>query len=941
MSRRAAVEEDFKNLPAELLDALDAEIRAEIDARALKAPADIFPWHRIQAWILESPNLVDGPVRIINIVGGNRSGKTKVLMGIWSQLLRHTSPLSRQLMTTDRYTGEIRQKDARDPLTTWIVPPTLEKARQDWINPSDRMGLKYWAGDLYVKTEKSPDLMILTKTPGLEYTDRAGSMDVTALTKTIMKCIPLDEPIQMADGTTRALGAVGLSDMVVGVNRELCGSPVHVVGVHRSGLRRVYRITMVDGSSARFSEEHVLPVEVPGAAGRVIREMCVSDILGRFLNAKTPTRLLRPRTVTYVPSSLPLHPYAVGALIGDGHLSEKGVTFSQHPQDAAVIEKMRECLSPIGYWVHKMPSANQGYYIGHKESRAGQGRQQAGVLVRELRALGLMGTRSHDKFVPDVYKGGSVRDRMELLAGLVDTDGDSNGGYCTASRRLANDIADMVRSLGGWSSVSPYQIPNNDNWYYHVRVNVPSLPVALPRKLRTGGKKRPNVLSIRNMEYVGELECGDITVDNDTHWFVCGSVVCHNSQDQDLYTFESSEVDAVFVDEEFQEREKFTSCLMRVATTNGVIVMGFTPLLGLTWTHDRWWKPLVKQGRAECLEDRCYIYRPPSGKGSVVVLAQMGSADNPRAAAYSEEIRNDPGMTDAEKNSRLLGEYGFVEGALVPALAGLDLMSPRKEHEPYVIDVLPGDKDPATKAKALGTLVQYYLIADPNKSMGAILGAVDEDDNIYLITEHLQESWPNRKHAEAFQKMEKIYAAGQNVLRFADPGSAGAQSMIDFADFGLHFSAIDKGAGSVSASLKKLRNLAYLDPDHAHPITGKTPAPRIYFYRPGMLRQYKTDGVTVVACRTAEQLSQARQSSNLSAPPDTPHKSVRSKLDLFDCVRYFAALAEAYKTGDDDSDEHKKKRPADVLPPDDERAEGVQSKGHPLDQHFYMPSYEY
>lgn len=599
MSTRSKIEEDFRGLPADLLDALDASIRAEIDSRALKAPADIFPWHRIQAWVLDSPNLVDGPVRIINLVGGNRSGKTKTLMGIWSQMIRHTSPLSRQLLATDRYTGEIRQKGPEDPLTMWVVPPTLEKARQDWINPSDRMGLKYWAGDLFVKKEQSPDLMILTKTPGLEYVDRSGTMDQSALTKTIMK-----------------------------------------------------------------------------------------------------------------------------------------------------------------------------------------------------------------------------------------------------------------------------------------------------------------------------------------------------SQDQDLYTFESSEVDAVIVDEEFQDKDKFTSCLMRVATTNGIIIMGFTPLLGLTWTYDRWWKPLVKQGRAECLEDRCYIYQPPSGKGSVVVLAQMGSADNPRAQAYSEEIENDPGMTDAEKQARLKGEYGFVEGALVPALAGLDITAPTKEHAQYVIDVLPGDKDLATGRKVPGKLVNYYLIADPNKSMGAILGAVDEDNNVYLITEHLQESWPNRKHAEAFQKMEKIYGNGASVQRYADPGSAGAQSMIDFADFGLFFNAIEKGAGSVSASLKKLRNLAYVDPEHMHPITGEQGAPRIYFYRPGMLRKYKNEGIEVIACRTAEQLSQARQTSNPAAPPDTPHKDIRSKLDLFDCVRYFAALAEAYFAGEDDDDGDVTKDPNE-LPADDERLQEVRSEGHPLDREHFLPTYEF
>jgi hypothetical protein len=591
----SSVEESFKDLPAELIEALDAQIRHEIDQRGRTTPTDVFPWHKIQSWVLHAPELVDGPTRILMVTGGNRSGKTKVLMGMYSNLLRRQSALNKQLITTDRHTGEVRVKDGTDPLSIWVVPPTLEKARQDWMNPSDRMGLKYWAGDLFVKYERSPDHVLYTRTPDLEFRNRDGGIDITALDKTILK-----------------------------------------------------------------------------------------------------------------------------------------------------------------------------------------------------------------------------------------------------------------------------------------------------------------------------------------------------SQDQDLYTFESSEVDAVFIDEEFQDRAKFTSCLMRIATSNGFIAMGFTPLKGMTWTYHRWWKPLVKQGKADCVEERCYIYKPPQGKGSTVVMAQMGARDNPRAKAYAEEIENDPGMTEAEKNARLIGEYGFVEGALVPALAGIDVTSPLPEHVPYVVDRLPGEKIPG-KQKVPGRIIDWYLVADPNKSYGAILGALDGDGNIFLVTDHLERSWSNKKHAAAFTIMEKTYAGGSYVHRYADPGSAGAQSMVDLAEEGMNFLPVPKGAGSVSASVKRLRSLAWVDPNHTHPITGKKGSPRIFFYRPGMVKEYREDNVTVVGCRTAEQISEARQTSNESAPPDTPHKTVRSKLDLFDCVRYIAMLATSRADEDDDEERIYED---DMIPSDDELF-GKKGEGddNPLDVDFALPDY--
>lgn len=571
--------------------------------RSFRRPADFFPWHDIQLFVLRCFDMVEGAVRMLFVAGGNRGGKSKVAMGVVSQVLRRVSGLNKQLMTTDKYTGEIRVKDDRDPLTIWIVPPTLEKARLDWIAPQDGFGLRYWIGDRLLKYRETPD--------------------------TVFYCLP--------PGKTR-----------------------------------------------------------------------------------------------------------------------------------------EECL-------------------------------------------------------------------------------DSEG------------------------KVDPEKVDK----------------------------------------------------------------ILIKSQDQKLESFESSEVDLIIFDEEVQDFKIWTSCRMRIATTNGCILMAYTPLHGLSWSYKKFWKPLVKDNAARKVEERCFIH-DPTGKGEEgpanVVCAQMGSADNPRARAYAREIELDPGMGEAEKAARLYGEYGFVEGALLPALAGIDILSPLPEHEVYVVDYLPGMKKRGQRGEyqeaITGGISDWWIVTDPNKSYGATLTARDFNGNLFFVSEHLEYEWPDRMHADAFKQMEASYVTGV-LHRFADPGSAGAQSIVNMADLGLDFSAMPKGAGSVSASIKKLRGKTFIDPKHNHPITGKPGAPRVYFYRPGLLKGGKFQS------ELAEQLSLARQTDNEDAAPDTPHKDSRNKLDLFDCARYTAVIVDQYPvTGN--APTHgvgKHPDPDHTLPKmDDDLGE---EDFDPLNQEIRLPEYDF
>jgi hypothetical protein len=308
---------------------------------------------------------------------------------------------------------------------------------------------------------------------------------------------------------------------------------------------------------------------------------------------------------------------------------------------------------------------------------------------------------------------------------------------------------------------------------------------------------------------------------------------------------------------------------------------------------------------------------------------------------YAKEVEQDPRFGEAEKAARVYGEYGFVEGALVPALAGMDVVDPNEEHKIYVVDRVPGriktDSTSGGRVPEARTRPEVWrLIADPNKSYGAVLSLLDDDGNLFIVREHLEEGWPNRRHAGAFKKMVAEEVVGARIEYYADTGSAGAQSIVDLDDFGLPFIPVEKGAGSVSRTIKQLRGLAFVDPEHRHPITGKKGAPRIYLYAPGLISTWEESGIKITGCKLTEQISQARQREN--SPPDTPDKDARNKLDLWDCLRYSAGLAVAY--GEEERSEGAGGPTLENrIPHDSLTLSSPDQYVHPLDRPIELPTY--
>jgi replicative DNA helicase len=151
---------------------------------------------------------------------------------------------------------------------------------------------------------------------------------------------------------------------------------------------------------------------------------------------------------------LPIDPWVLGALLADGNLTESTIRFS-----TAVESIRREMCERIDARLELTHAGGVDWRIvqRHRGHVAGVWGVAPNPLTQAIKALGLWGLPSHEKFIPRAFLDASRRHRLDLLRGLLDTEGwvERSGTlrFATSSRQLAADVVEVARSLGAWCSM--------------------------------------------------------------------------------------------------------------------------------------------------------------------------------------------------------------------------------------------------------------------------------------------------------------------------------------------------------------------------------------------------------------------------------------------------------------------------------------------------------
>jgi phosphate starvation-inducible PhoH-like protein len=279
----------------------------------------------------------------------------------------------------------------------------------------------------------------------------AGTIEIAPLAYMRGRAMPLATPVLTPDGF-RPIGELVVGDLVIGSN----GRPTPVIGVYPQGEKDIYRLTAQDGASTLCSGDHLWAVATRDdrRRGKPLRVLTTREMIGN-LRAHHYHRYelpLHSEPVRFPYREIPMDAYALGLLLGDGCLSGT-VTPSFATGDPEMAYELKRLLPGIDV----RPRQGPNYMLSQLTSPWATTTLVENPVTRAVRRLGLWGTRSTTKFVPEPYLYNSHKVRLAVLQGLLDTDGGPvtqknrtcRIQYTTTSPQLRDDVIFLVRSLGG------------------------------------------------------------------------------------------------------------------------------------------------------------------------------------------------------------------------------------------------------------------------------------------------------------------------------------------------------------------------------------------------------------------------------------------------------------------------------------------------------------
>jgi len=289
----------------------------------------------------------------------------------------------------------------------------------------------------------------------------AGVIEVAPLAFMRGRAQPLFTKVLTPAGF-RPIGDLRVGDFVIGSD----GRETEVLGVYPQGFKEIYRVYTQDGSSTLASGDHLWSVytHADRRRGRPARVLQTKELLGN-LRAAHQHRYELPllsSPVDFESRPVPLDPYALGLLLGDGCFSctaTPGFTTAD-PELAEALGRLIPGIEPrrksdIDYVLNRITTPGEVITIENPVTGA-------------MRRLGLIGAKSNTKFVPDDYLFNTPDVRLAVLQGLFDSDGDPvpqqertcRIQFTTVSDRLRDHVVFLVQSLGGvaYARTRPAQV---------------------------------------------------------------------------------------------------------------------------------------------------------------------------------------------------------------------------------------------------------------------------------------------------------------------------------------------------------------------------------------------------------------------------------------------------------------------------------------------------
>jgi intein/homing endonuclease len=379
-----------------------------------------------------------------------------------------------------------------DPRNRDIVCPELQF---DFEIPED------WALYEYAM----PDGTILKGRLALKGTiDLVTKIDDGVYESVDWKGLPIDTMIPTIDGW-KTIGELNIGDTIF----DKDGQQTTVLAKSKKNFKQCYEITFDDNKKVVCDYEHLWLLD----NGDVVSTP--------YLNIGNKIDINKPLNIDE--KTLPIDPYILGLWLGDGRKRSPEITSCDDFIFNEIIKR--------------------GYKLGHNLDTRKQNLQTRTILnVRDkFVKLNLL----NNKHIPELYLRSSYKQRLELLRGLMDTDGNVNicrkqAVFTTTNKTLSDNVKELLISLG--QRVNQSYIKRDTNFKKNVEIfplhfrPININPFLLPRKAEkidnTWGSGQSNKRVITEIKVLlTNLETQCIMVDSPSNTYLCteNMIPTHNT----------------------------------------------------------------------------------------------------------------------------------------------------------------------------------------------------------------------------------------------------------------------------------------------------------------------------------------------------------------------------------------------------------------------------
>lgn len=279
-----------------------------------------------------------------------------------------------------------------------------------------------------------------------------------------------DTLVRIPNGWKR-IGDITLNDKVMGET----GAFHNVTGVYPQGEKEMFEFKFRDGRTCLAGKEHLWTVKLPFRSlvinskkysGRQIVTLSTQELFNIQLNNRHGLKHyyipLVKHEVTQPNIDLPIDPYLLGVILGDGYITTNSIKIEK--PDIQFNEYLANHCDKLGLtYIRKEYIKNTEDQFSNRIEKPTttfiitktKGLNPNNLeLFSRLTELNLLNKRSYEKHIPDVYLIAGTEQRLELVRGLMDTDGYVSGKegchieFSSSSFELAESMKEILFSLG-------------------------------------------------------------------------------------------------------------------------------------------------------------------------------------------------------------------------------------------------------------------------------------------------------------------------------------------------------------------------------------------------------------------------------------------------------------------------------------------------------------